>query len=95
MGRIGRAQHRSEGCVRALPLPVRASRVMREWFWTALRIAAARSEGAEAASQKAAAKAADSGVAERMVSVRPCLKAAVEADSYVETERPCMRTWAS
>ena len=33
--------------------------------------------------RRACAKACESGVHERMVSVRPCLKAAVEADSYL------------
>lgn len=49
------------------------------WFLTAARISAAFSEGEACESVKASVKATDSGVAERIVSVRPCLKAAVEA----------------
>ena len=82
-------------------MPVSASRVMREWLAAAARISATFSDGVAFAppftppSQKAAAKACDSGVAERIVSVRPCLNAAVDADSYVAAEKPCIRLCAS
>ena len=66
---------------RSHPLPMSASRDMREWLSTAARSALVRSDAEVEASVKAAVKAAASGVADRMVSVRPCLKAAVEADS--------------
>ena len=56
---------------------------MREWLSTAARSAVSRAAVDAAGSVKAAAKAAASGVAERIVSVLPCLKAAVDADSYL------------
>ena len=56
-------------------------------------------EGAEdafaTASGMAAVNAALSGVHERIVSVRPCLNAAVLALSYVLASKPCMRWCAS
>merc|ERR1719424_671819 len=66
---------------RSIPAPMSASRLTREWLRTAARMAAARADGVAAGSVKASVKARDSGVADRIVSVRPCLKAAVEADS--------------
>mmetsp|Transcript_15633 Transcript_15633/g.33438 ORF Transcript_15633/g.33438 Transcript_15633/m.33438 type:complete len:233 (+) Transcript_15633:689-1387(+) len=78
-----------------MPLPIKHSRVMRVWLSTAARIAAARADGEARASQNVLAKASDSGVADRMVSVRPCLKAAVEALSYVDAAWPCILWCAS
>ena len=72
-------------------LPVSASRVIFEWLPAAARSKPAFSADEDAGEQKAVAKASASGVHERIVSVRPCLKAAVEADSYVAAEWPCIR----
>jgi len=47
--------------------------VMREWLLTAACIVSSRAEAVDPASLKAAAKAAASGVHDRIVSVRPCI----------------------
>eukprot|EP00962_Isochrysis_galbana_P014513 scaffold4156_cov101-Isochrysis_galbana.AAC.4 len=80
----------------SIPFPVIASRVTLVWLRTAARISAALRWGEARVSRKASVKALDSGVADRIVSVLPCLKAAVEALSYVETVRPrslAMASW--
>ena len=66
---------------RSIPLPISAFLVMREWLLTAARSTSSRAEAVVLASLNASANAAASGVHDRIVSVLPCLNAAVEADS--------------